>query len=662
MRIFRNTKLLLLSLVLLGGLVGSQILISHVKALSGSQFNASNIINMDVFFNPNSLNAGDVQNFLSAKVPVCDTNGTQPSGHDNYTRAQWGTMNGYPPPFTCLKDYSQDVPSKAADAYCGGGITGAHKTAAQIIFDVAQACGVSPKTLIVLLQKEESLVTDDWPWEIQYRIATGYGCPDTAACDSQYYGFFNQVYNAAHQFQRYIRQPDVFNFAAGRTSNIQYNPNAGCGSSPVAIQNGATAALYNYTPYQPNAAALNNLYGTGDSCSAYGNRNFWRLFNDWFGSTQTNIPFAWAMTSFQIYSNAQRTQGFTNDTTVAPGGKVYIRMQALNMGNQTWDQSVVRLGTFKPMQRTSQFYDATWLNAYRPTQLLESSVPPGGVGTFEFVLTAPQTTGTYQEYFNLVAENITWMNDLSTSVIINVVSPAAADNSNSNILASGAVIRSGQYLLSPDSQSVLTLQDDGNLVLYTNFKSIWNSVTFGKAADRLEMGADGNLVIYFKNGTTWSTNTQGHPGAYLKLQTDGNLVVYDANNSPLWNTVTFQNPDNLSYVNVRLNSGWMFPGQQLETADRHYRLTFQKDGNVVLYSNVTNRALWNTVTFGRNARFLWLQDDGNLVVYDWSMRPLWNSQTNGRGSSRLVIQQDGNLVLYNNAGRPPWNTVTFGQN
>ena len=51
------------------------------------------------------------------------------------------------------------------------------------------------------------------------------------------------------------------------------------------IQNQATAGLYLYTPYRPNAAALANLYGTGDGCSSYGNRNFWRMFTDWFGST-----------------------------------------------------------------------------------------------------------------------------------------------------------------------------------------------------------------------------------------------------------------------------------------------------------------------------------------------------------------------------------------
>jgi hypothetical protein len=53
----------------------------------------------------------------------------------------------------------------------------------------------------------------------------------------------------------------------------------------MTIKNKATARLYVYTPYTPNKAALTNLYGLGDSCSTYGNRNFWRIFNDWFGSS-----------------------------------------------------------------------------------------------------------------------------------------------------------------------------------------------------------------------------------------------------------------------------------------------------------------------------------------------------------------------------------------
>src|SRR5690606_17254112 len=79
-----------------------------------------------------------------------------------------------------------------------------------------------------------------------------------------------------------------YNYRAGQVNNVLYHPKAACGSAPVFIANQATAGLYNYTPYQPNTAALNNLYGTGDSCSSYGNRNFWRLYWDWFGSPVTD--------------------------------------------------------------------------------------------------------------------------------------------------------------------------------------------------------------------------------------------------------------------------------------------------------------------------------------------------------------------------------------
>lgn len=267
MRLLQNIKTLVLvaAIVTVGfAVVGQQ----NVSAVSNSNFNPARIIDDGPFFNKNTMNTGDIQNFLNAKVPNC--------------------RSGY----TCLKNYSQSFPTTAADSYCGG-ISGGTKSAANIIFDVAQACGVNPQTILVLLQKEQSLVTDDWPVDIQYRSATGFGCPDTAACDSQYYGFFNQVYRAARQFKRYVALPTQYNYAAGRTSFIGYNPNSGCGGSNVAIQNGATAALYNYTPYQPNPATLAANPGQTVNCGAYGNLNFWRYFNDWFGpSTGTGYILA----------------------------------------------------------------------------------------------------------------------------------------------------------------------------------------------------------------------------------------------------------------------------------------------------------------------------------------------------------------------------------
>jgi hypothetical protein len=122
-----------------------------------------------------------------------------------------------------------------------------------------------------------------------YTRAMGYACPDTSGgtCDAKYDGLFNQLYSAAKQFQRYTAKPMGYGYAAGMVNQIKWHPNSACGTSSVHIENQATANLYNYTPYRPNTAALAAGYGQGDSCSSYGNRNFWSYFTDWFGSTQT---------------------------------------------------------------------------------------------------------------------------------------------------------------------------------------------------------------------------------------------------------------------------------------------------------------------------------------------------------------------------------------
>jgi hypothetical protein len=310
----------------IGSILFCLLLLSSVKvsALSGSQFVAGRIIDDFVFTNKNSMSVADIQNFLNSKVPVCDYNGIQNSSHWNssagryYTRAEWGALNGEPAPFVCLKDYYENPDTKVSNLHFAT-IPGGGKSAAQLIWDVSQQYNISPKVLIVLLQKEQSLITDDWPWTVQYRSATGYGCPDTAPCASQYYGFYNQISNAAWQFNYYATHPTSFNYRAGFDNYIQYSPNASCGGSTVFIQNQATASLYIYTPYQPNAAALNNLYGTGDACSAYGNRNFWRMYNDWFGTTfadDTNTP-------------------HPNGTLVTDGMGVYV----VNGGTRQWIRS-----------------------------------------------------------------------------------------------------------------------------------------------------------------------------------------------------------------------------------------------------------------------------------------------------------------------------------
>ncbi|MGJ0387699.1 hypothetical protein [Microbacterium sp. CGR1] len=234
-------------------------------------FDPGNIISDAVFTDRGTMTEAQIQAFFNSKVARCQ------GGSDKYG------------PIICLKDFTITSVNRPADRYCQGYSGAPNESAARIIYRVAQSCGINPQVLIVMLQKEQGLVTHTWPSMNRYNAALGQGCPDGGvACDPNYVGFFHQIYGAARQMQIYMEGRYFTYYAPGKTWNILYNPNRNCGSAPVYVSNMATSALYYYTPYQPNPAALRAGYGEGDGCSAYGNRNFYNYFTDWFGSTKSS--------------------------------------------------------------------------------------------------------------------------------------------------------------------------------------------------------------------------------------------------------------------------------------------------------------------------------------------------------------------------------------
>lgn len=225
-------------------------------------FNPGLIIADDEMTDSASLTTDEIQDFL-------DTRGAGCSGD------------------SCLATKTFDTNDEKKDSLCDGYTKASGQTAAQIISGVATSCGINPKVLIVMLQKEQGLVTAANPTDKNYTIAMGLSCPDDGDCDATYYGFFNQVFGAAHRLKYYQAHFKDYNYRPKQTAYIQYNPDKSCGGTKVYIENDATAMLYNYTPYQPNKAALEGLAdgsaGEGDSCSTYGNRNFTLFYNAWFG-------------------------------------------------------------------------------------------------------------------------------------------------------------------------------------------------------------------------------------------------------------------------------------------------------------------------------------------------------------------------------------------
>lgn len=380
-------------------------------ALSGSDFKAGRIIDDGVFTDKNAMNPQQIQSFLNSKVPNCDTSGSKTSEWGGGTRAQYGTAHGTPPPYTCLKDYREGT-----------------RSAAQIIYEAGQNYGINPQVLLALIQREQGLITDDWPWPVQYDWATGYGCPDTGPnhsinCDG-YEGFTNQVDKAAWQFKLYANNPNDYNFVPHRNNTIQWSPQPECGTSTVYIENQATASLYNYAPYRPNQAALDNLYGTGDGCSAYANRNFWRYFNDWFGSSMAP-PFNWQVTNLYIMDETKSVNMSTD--RLHKGERLFVVVKGKNTGTEIWYRDGVnpaRLGTWNAPDHRSEYCDVLWLkldsHCNRAGKLVESQVNPGDTFHFETYIHAPNQGGQFREWFKPVLEWRAWMtNDTNFHIYVN---------------------------------------------------------------------------------------------------------------------------------------------------------------------------------------------------------------------------------------------------
>lgn len=134
------------------------------------------------------------------------------------------------------------------------------KSAAQIIERAATDHRISPRVLLVLLQKEQSLIENPSPSRYNYDWATGYGVCDSCSVSDPALapnkGFVTQVEKAASRKQEYITTPQRFRFRVGESALVD--------GRSITPQNLATAILYNYTPH------------------FRGNFSFWKLWVRYF--------------------------------------------------------------------------------------------------------------------------------------------------------------------------------------------------------------------------------------------------------------------------------------------------------------------------------------------------------------------------------------------
>ena len=87
-------------------------------------------------------------------------------------------------------------------------------------------------------------------------------------------------------------------------------------------------------------------------------------------------------------------------------------------------------------------------------------------------------------------------------------------------------------------------------------------------------------------------------------------------------------------------------GQSLISNSGRYRLTYQGDGNLVLYDLATGTALWWTGTFTNRPGQAVMQGDGDLVLDDLEEEPMWGVRQVDNPGAFVVVQDDANVVVY----------------
>lgn len=117
------------------------------------------------------MTAVEIQKFLDDKSPACDmwgtglitgrtypdgskvTTGTTRAAYSKVMREKYGKTQYHDPPYVCINKYYENPETHQTLYETQGVATAGMKSAAQIIYDVAQEYSINPQVLLVMIKK-----------------------------------------------------------------------------------------------------------------------------------------------------------------------------------------------------------------------------------------------------------------------------------------------------------------------------------------------------------------------------------------------------------------------------------------------------------------------------------------------------------------------------
>jgi len=172
------------------------------------------------------------------------------------------------------------------------------------------------------------------------------------------------------------------------------------------------------------------------------------------------------------------------------------------------------------------------------------------------------------------------------------------------------------------------------------------------AATQATVPAGSGLLSLDEDGTACSADY------YLRLTNDGGRMLKGqialTATRPTLPVPTTSTTGGCGALGVNQN---LTVNQSLLSCDGRFKLILGGDGNLVLYQGST--ALWSANTAGKGGTVVYMQGDGNFVLYNASGSPIWSSGTAGHAGATLTVQNDGNVVI-SSGGSTLWSTGTGG--
>lgn len=232
----------------------------------------------------------------------------------------------------------------------------------------------------------------------------------------------------------------------------------------------------------------------------------------------------------------------------------------------------------------------------------------------------------------------------------------ASVQANDPFLRNGHSMVNGQYRTSRNGLFRLTIQRDGNVILFrklgSRWAAIWATDTGGFGAVRLSMQKDGNLVLRKGSKPIWASNTAGSGHGWLAVQDDSNLVVYSGAKKWVWGR--------------RIERVFVWPGHIIRpgvlvlSRSRTHAAGMQADGNFVFYRTRDKKVLWTTRTAGRAGTYARQLRDGNFALFARNGVAIWSTRTNRYPGAFLAVGDNGTLTIWRPNVGPVWKAPTSG--